>query len=92
MADRDAHDAGRPLDTTPDAHARQRDVYLRLGGPGRLALAFELSDTIRRTTMAGIRARHPAYSDAEVHSAWARLTLGDDLCREVWPDRALVDP
>jgi hypothetical protein len=31
-------------------------------------------------------------SDAEVHTAWARLTLGDDLCREVWPDRALVDP
>jgi hypothetical protein len=85
-------DVGRPRDTTPDAHAQQRDIYLTMGGAARLTIAFELTELVRRTAIAGIRARHPDYSDDQVHRAWARLTLGDRLCREVWPDRALVDP
>jgi len=89
---RTATDVGRPLDTAPDAHARQRDIYMALGGAARLTIAFELTDMVRRTTMAGIRARHPEYSADQVQWAWARLTLGDDLCRAVWPDRPLVDP
>ena len=81
-----------PLDTTPEVHARQREIYLRMGGAARVAIAFELTEMVRNTAMAGIRARHPAYSDDEVRFAWARLMLGDHLCLEVWPDRPLVEP
>ena len=42
--------------------------------------------------LAGIRRRHPEYTDEQVWWAWARLTLGDDRCREAWPNRPLVDP
>jgi hypothetical protein len=63
-----------------------------MSGAERLTIAFELTDLIRRLTMAGIRARHPQYSDDEVFIAYARLTLGDDVVRSVWPDRTLVLP
>ncbi len=81
-----------PADTTAEAHARQRDIYRRMGGAARVAVAFELSETVRNLTMAGIRRRHRAYSDEQVTLAWARLTLGDELCRAAWPTRPLVDP
>lgn len=84
--------AGVPYDTTSDAHAVQRQIYQRMGGRARLAIAFRLSDAIRRVAMAGIQARHPEYSDEQVFRAWARLNLGDTLTRSVWPDRDLIDP
>ena len=90
--ERASADPGRPIDTSIDAHAHQREVYLRIGGAARLAIAFDLSEMVRNTTMAGIRARHPEYRDEDVQRAWARLTLGDALCREVWPDQPLIDP
>jgi len=83
---------GLPLDTSDDTHRRQRDIYLQMGGTARAAIAFQLSDTIRNLAMAGIRRRHPGYTNEELLRAWARLTLGDDLCRAAWPGRALVEP
>jgi len=82
----------RPPDTTPEAHALQLDLYRKLGGPARVAMLFRLSDAARRLTMAGIRARHPEYTADEVKLALARLTLGDQLVRQAWPDAPLVDP
>ncbi len=63
-----------------------------MSGADRLTIAFELTDMVRRLTMAGIRARHPHYSDDDVFIAYARLTLGDDVVRSVWPGRTLVSP
>jgi hypothetical protein len=81
-----------PLDTTAEADAVQRRLYQRLGGRERVAIMFRLNETVRRLAMAGMRARHPDYSDAQVQQAYARLVLGDAVVRAVWPDRALVDP
>lgn len=81
-----------PLDTTADAHRLQGEIYRRMGGAARVSIAYQLTETVRRLAMAGIRARHPAYTDEQVFQAWARLKLGDDLVRAVWPDRSLVDP
>ncbi len=85
-------DSGIPLDTSAEAHRVQRGVYLTMGGAARLAIAFQLTETIRNLAMAGIRHRHRDYTSEEVRLAWARLTLGDDLCRAVWPDQPLVEP
>jgi hypothetical protein len=81
-----------PLDTSPSAHELQRDVYIRMGGAGRVAVMFRLTDAMRRLAMAGIRARHPEYDEEQVRRAYARLVLGDTLVRAVWPARELVDP
>ena len=81
-----------PSDTTVDAHHAQAEIYARLGGAARLSIAFDLSETVRQIALAGIRHRHPHYTDEEVWAAWACLTLGPALVREVWPDRPPVAP
>jgi len=79
-------------DTTPEADAAQVDAYRRLGGRGRAQVMFRLGEMTRRTVEAGIRKRHPDYDEARVVLALARLLHGDELVRQVWPDRDLVDP
>jgi hypothetical protein len=79
-------------DTTPGSHEAQIDAYRRMGETGRAAVTFSLIDLARRMAMAGIRTRHPEYTDEQVRHAYARLVLGDDLVRRVWPDRAFVAP
>ena len=81
-----------PLDTTAEAHRLQGEIYRRMGGAARLSIAFQLTDTVRRLALAGVRARHPDYTDEQVFRAWARLNLGDDTVRAMWPNRSLVDP
>lgn len=81
-----------PADTDADAHARQTEILRQLGGRERVAIMFRLNDAARRMTLAGIRARHPDYDDDAVQCAYARLVLGDDLVRAIWPDRDLVAP
>ena len=42
----------------------------------RVAAAVEMSDEIRAVTEAGIRSRHPAYTDDEVRAELAMIVLG----------------
>jgi hypothetical protein len=81
-----------PKDTSVDAHDQQSELYRRMGGRGRVDVVYRLNQAMRRMTVAGIQARHPDYSAAQVESALARVVLGDALVRAVWPDRELVDP
>jgi hypothetical protein len=81
-----------PLDTTDDTYRAQIEAYRKMGGPGRVALVFRLNDLAREAAIAGIRARHPDYDDARRRLAYARLVLGDDLTRKVWPQHDLVEP
>jgi hypothetical protein len=87
------HNGGMPpLDTTAEAEAVQIEIYRRMGGSGRLAAMYRLNEIMRATAKAGIRSRHPEYDDETVHRAYARLVLGDELVRQVWPDQPLVKP
>ena len=79
-------------DTTPESHAVQMNVYRRLGPARRARLAARLSEDVRELARAGIRARHPAYTEDEVEFALRRLLHGDDLFRRAWPGRPLVAP
>ena len=81
-----------PADTTADAHALQGRIYSRMDGAERVTIAFALSDLARRLTEAGIRHRHPEYSNDQVLRARARITLGDALTLAAWPDHPLVEP
>ena len=82
----------RAFDTDKDAQAVQDDLYRRLGGRGRVDIVFRLNETVRALTASGIKQRHPLYTEEQVGMAYARLRLGDELMREVWPARALIDP
>ena len=64
------------LDTSAAALALQREAFRRMTPQERVAAAAEMSDDIRRVTEAGIRHRHPGYSDDEVGAALALILLG----------------
>jgi len=68
----------RAMDTSPAAHALQLQLY-RQAGPGRRAeIAAELSDAIREFARAGVRARHPELSEAQVTRELLRVFYGDN--------------
>lgn len=90
--DEDERQSYESLDTTTDADAVQLEAYRRLGGSGRVAILFRLNTLVRETALAGIRRRHPTYDEAQVRMALQRLVLGDELVRQVFPDREPVDP
>ena len=57
--------------------------------PERVAKAFELSGAARATSEAGIRHRHPDWSDEQVHEALMELLLGRELTRAVRRSRLI---
>jgi hypothetical protein len=82
----------RASDTTPASHAAQLEVYRRLGPTGRLRLAGRSSTDTREVARAGIRSRHPEYTDDEVDLALRRILYGDELFGKAWPGRPLIVP
>jgi hypothetical protein len=64
------------LDTSMAAVARQREAFRRMTPEQRVAVAAEMSDEIRGVTEAGIRHRHPAYSEDDIRAALAVILLG----------------
>jgi len=73
-------------DTSPEAHRVQMEILRRLSPEQRLRQAFELTELARAISAAGVRARHPDYTEHQVHMAVIRLTLGDELFHRVYPD------
>ena len=81
-----------PKDTDKDAHLVHIALQRKLGGSGRVALAASMSEQAREISRAGIRARHPEYSEEQVHHALARLILGESLYREAFPKEPPILP
>ena len=73
-------------DTDRESALRQMDVLREMGMAGRMAMTFELSDNLRSIVVAGIRHRHPEYSDEQVTQAWFSLVLDRELFRKAFPD------
>jgi hypothetical protein len=74
-----------PADTAPQAAAVQLEAYRRMAPVERLRIAFEMSDSVRRLSAAGVRSRHHDYSEEQVRLAVIRLSLGEDLFRKAYP-------
>lgn len=70
-------------DTSAAARRVQVEALRRMGGPKRLQLALEMSEESRQVTLAGIRHRHPDWTDAAVHRELLRLMLGRELATAV---------
>jgi hypothetical protein len=64
------------IDTTPRAAAIQLQLYRNATPSRRVQIAVELSDAVRETAVAGIRRRHPEYSDSDVALSFLRLVYG----------------
>jgi hypothetical protein len=68
-----------PRDTSAAARRVQLEALRRLDGPTRLRMALEMSDEARDVCLAGIRHRHPDWTDAAVRRELLRLLLGREL-------------
>ena len=62
-------------DTTPAAEALQLQIYRRMSAAQKLLLGFEMSEFARELQRAGIRQRHPDWSDAQVDRELLRLAF-----------------
>ncbi len=72
-----------PRDTTPEAARHYYATLRKLSPSQRLKMAFELSDAVRETLIAGIRHRHPDYSPRQIRRELLRLTLDKELFAKV---------
>src|SRR5205085_5101549 len=78
------------LDTSLEAARIQHQVYRNMPPEKRLDMACQMSDAVRSLSAAGVRARHPEYTDREVELAVIRLCLGETLFRLAYPDQDVV--
>ncbi|HEY1537727.1 MAG TPA: hypothetical protein VGF76_27090 [Polyangiaceae bacterium] len=72
-------------DTTPSARAAQLVVARRLGPEGRLRVAAELSEDIRRVSIEGVRRRNPTYTYEQARRVVMSALWGVQLSERVWP-------
>ena len=72
-------------DTTPSAQEAQIAVARRLGPEGRLRVAAELSEDIRRVSIEGVRRRNPAYTYEQARRVLMSAIWGAQLSERVWP-------
>lgn len=82
----------RSPDTSAAAEAAQFEAYRRMTPAQRVAIAIEMSEAARATTLAAIRARHPDYDPEMAKWALFRILHGDEVFRRVWPGAPLIAP
>lgn len=72
-----------PSDTTREAAKKEFETLRKLGPEARARMTFELSDNLRDLVEAGIRHRHPDFSEKEVRRQLLRLMIGAKLFKRV---------
>lgn len=70
-----------PTDTSPEAMSVDFKTLASLTLQARARITFELSDNIRDTAVAGIRALHPEFDDHQVRMELIRWMHGIELDR-----------
>jgi hypothetical protein len=75
----------RNTDTSKDSALKQTEVLRNMGLSGRAEMTFQLCDNLRQITKAGIRHRHPDYTEQQVTRAYLSLILNKDLFRQIFP-------
>jgi hypothetical protein len=76
--------------------SHQRDaigwqILRNIGFDGRVCMTFELNNSLRSISEAGVRHRHPEYDERRVQLAAIKLAIGADLFKLVYPGED-VDP
>ena len=76
-------DMVRSLDTSPEAARRQLEIFRRMSGSERVEMALSMSEAARELTVAGIRHRHPDWTDDQVHHALLMQLHGADVAEKI---------
>lgn len=80
------HSLAVPKDTSLEAARVHFAALRRLGGPRRLEMGVELSNTMRSVVESGVRDRHPNHTNEEVRLAVLRVMVGEELFRQCCPN------
>ena len=81
----------RPVDTHPEVFERQVAVWRRLGPEGRIREALALTEALRATVRAQLRAAHPDWDEWSLKMAFIERVYGPELAsrvRAAFPDTA----
>ena len=81
-----------PLDTSPEVEHIQNEIFRKMTPARRLQLAIELTQTSRKLLAAGVRHRHPDYSDEQVRLAVIRSTIPEKLFLAAYPHAKEIQP
>jgi hypothetical protein len=76
----------RSLDTTSEVEEVQVRALRSMTPEQRLDLAIQLTKTSRGLLAAGIRLRHPEYTDEMVRYAVIKASLPEDLFSAAYPE------
>jgi len=79
-------------DTHPDAERVLRERRIRMTPGERVEEGLRASLFCRHVMRAGIRGRHPDYSEADVEAALERILWGDALYRAARPSGKVLEP
>lgn len=74
-------------DTSPEAERVLIELLRQAPTWRRLQLADRMSSTVRNLSLAGLRARHPRASEAELRRRFADIHLGPELAAQVYGPR-----
>ena len=78
--------SGLYSDTDPEVEALQIELWRHASPTHKMNMLAQLNVSARRLALAGLRARYPQASEAELRRRLAALLLGEDLAREVYGD------
>ena len=62
---------------------RLSGIFASTTGAERVALAVEMAEEVKAIALAGIRSRHPEWTEAEVSVELLRLLHGDEMADRV---------
>jgi hypothetical protein len=63
-------------DTRPEAASIQTEIFRRMTTAQRLRLALEMSESMRKVALAGLRIRHPELNEKELSRELMRIMYG----------------
>lgn len=66
-------------DTSPEVRRRQIDAHRSLSADERMALGIDLSESMRKVKIDGIRSRHREFDDREIAEELFRIWHGLDV-------------
>ncbi len=79
-----------PADTSLEAIRVQHSVYQRMTPEQRWELSIQMTEDTRAISAAGVRSRHPEYTERQVELAVIRMILGEDLFSKAYPGENVI--
>ncbi len=78
------------MDTSLDAERMQIELWRRMSPFRKARAVAELSQSVRKLSLAGIRQRYPEASEDECRFRFAVQTLGRSVACRIYPDASLL--